>query len=214
MARPTLTAIVTAHKGSPFVMMQNLADQSVKPAQVLVATSFYPTPWVVPSLPFPFTIVQREIDDRDYGYRKRNMLLTLAESDYVGFFAHDDSYENDYIERMMDAAELMQADVVYCDWTNTGGTNFPNCKFLGENSTLGNFVTRRSILQEIGGFPPRGAYHNDGFRDIRLIEELRKREGIRIAKVAVTLYHHNKPYMEGVEATSWGEPLIKRTDDK
>lgn len=203
MARPTLTAIVAANEQSPFVILDNLANQTVSPSQVLVGVSRYPLPWVVPPFPFAFTVVEFPYQP-DFGYGKRNALLALAEGDYVGFFNSDDSYDGDYIEKMLDAAETMRADAVYCDWDGPGSV--PRCEFQPCSSTLGNFIVRRSLLEQIGGFPHYAPYNNEGFRDARLIEEIR-RQGERVAKIGISLYHHNVPYHASIRATQWGEHL-------
>jgi hypothetical protein len=197
MARPTLAAIVTAHKATPFGIMENLARQTVLPTQVLVGVSEFPLPWVVPSFPFKFTIVDSP-DERDFGYRKRNRLLGLVEADYVGFFCHDDSYDGDYIEKMLDAVDKTRAGAVYCAWSG-----IPDCEFKPCESTLGNFFVKREIIEEIGGFPAYPPYKNEGFRDARLIEEIRKRID-SVARVNVTMYYHNKPYISGIRTSSWG----------
>jgi hypothetical protein len=203
VSKPTFTAIVTVKGDTPFPIMTNLATQTVLPTQVLVGVSDYPLPWVVPSFPFPWTVAEFP-GYPDFGYSKRNALIQLAESDYVGFFSHDDSYDGDYIEQMLKAVDNTGAHAAYCQWDDGhldrkefGRT----CTFNTDSSTLGNFIVRRDLLLEIGGFPmsPRG----HGLRDGELIEAIRARIG-SVARINVTLYHHNKPYSAGVKVSVWG----------
>ena len=205
MTRPTFAAIVTAHRETPFAVMKNLATQTVQPMEVFVGVSEFPLPWVVPSYPFTFVIVDSP-NENDYGYRKRNRLLSLVTADFVGFFSCDDSYDGDYIERMLAAVETTGADVAYCQWDGAGLKGGDLCGFQPTESTLGNFIIRTSLINEIGGFPSHEPYHNEGFRDARLIEEVRKRV-TKIARVNITMYHRNTPYDKSVRVTKWGKYL-------
>jgi glycosyltransferase involved in cell wall biosynthesis len=173
--------------------MENLARQTKLPGQVLVGVSEMPTS-IVPSFPFPFVLTQ-SANENDFGYRKRNRLLSLVTEEFVGFFCHDDSYDNDYIERMLEAAKSMEADAVYCSWNQ-----IPNCEFKGCSSTLGNFIVKASILEEIGGFPP---CKNEGLRDAELINAIREKAS-RIARVNIMLYQHNVPYWKDIQPSVWG----------
>jgi GT2 family glycosyltransferase len=205
VSKPTLTAIVTGHKQSPFAIMNNLANQTVKPAQVLVGVSEFPLPWVVPSFPFPFTVLDFPTVN-DFGYSKRNMLAMLATSDYLGFFCQDDSYDGDYIEQMLKAVENTRAIAAYCQWDDSvmGDKLGGSCSFHTDSSTLGNFIINREAFERLGGFleSPRG----HGLRDGHLIERIRQ-VAESIARVNITLYHHNKPYEAGIRVTSWGKEV-------
>jgi|ERR1051325_809646 hypothetical protein len=192
----TLTAIVTAHDESPTSILCNLGQQTVVPDQVLVGMSKPPASWQMPPLPFPVTLVTSP-DEKDFGYRKRNRLITAATSHFVGFFCHDDSYSPEYIQTMIETAEAYGADVVFCPWND-----IPNCKFAGCSSTLGNFIVRTQLLKEQGGFP---APHdgNEGMRDAALIEML-KYTGAKIVSAGALMYYHNIPFLPGTKVTVWG----------
>lgn len=191
----SLTAIVTAHRESPHSILRCLAAQTVPPKQVLVGISEVPILVEVPSAPFS-TVLVHSPDEKDFGYRKRNRLIDIAVGDFTGFFCHDDSYDGDYIEKMLDAADKTRADVVYCSWND-----IPNCTFNACSSTLGNFIVRTSLLQEVGGFPE---HENEGLRDAALIEKLRSVVS-SIARVNVMLYYHNVPYIRGTRVSVWGK---------
>jgi hypothetical protein len=202
---PTFAAIVTGHKQMPFAIMKNLATQTVQPRQVLVGVSECPLPWVVPSLPFPFSILSFPTV-HDFGYSKRNTLAMLASTDYLGFFCQDDSYDGDYIEQMLKAVDNTRAVAAYCQWDDglvEHGVGL-TCSFHTDSSSLGNFIVRRDIFEQLGGFPktPRG----EGLRDGALIEAIRE-VADSVARVNITMYHHNKPYESGVRVTAWGKEV-------
>jgi hypothetical protein len=203
---PTLTAIVTGHKQTPFAIMNNLANQTVKPKQVLVGVSEFPLPWVVPSFPFPFTVLDFPTLN-DFGYSKRNMLAMLATSDYLGFFCQDDSYEGDYIEQMLKAVDTTRTVAAYCQWDDSvvGDLIGRKCQFKANSSSLGNFIIQREAFERLGGFPASEP-GKDGLRDGYLIDAVR-RVAESVARVNITLYHHNKPYEAGIRVTSWGKEV-------
>jgi hypothetical protein len=202
---PTFAAIVTGHKQMPFAIMKNLATQTVPPTDVLVGVSECPLPWVVPSFPFPFTVVPFPTA-YDFGYAKRNLLPMLTKADYLGFFCQDDSYDGDYIEQMLKAVDNTRAVAAYCQWDDglTKDSVGQTCSFHTDSSTLGNFIVRRDLFEQLGGFP--AGTRGEGLRDGNLIEAIR-RVAESVARVNITLYHHNKPYEAGVRVTSWGKEV-------
>lgn len=118
----------------------------------------------------------------DWGHDKRSRGVVLAESDYLGFFNHDDEYELDYIEKMMRMAEAFGADAVYCGWTGVHGNPVP--AFSLGSSTSGNFIVRTELAQEVGYLAR--SYEADG----HFINALANRaDGIGF--VDEVLYHHH-----------------------
>lgn len=110
----------------------------------------------------------------------------MAQCDFVGFFNHDDFYEDDYIEEMMFQAEE-GADVVFCGWTSgNGGWGSDKPNFAGGSSTSGNYIVRTELAQRIG-YPKDGAYESDGI----FINALAKATD-KIVFVDKVLYHHNQ----------------------
>lgn len=172
-------------------------------------------------------------DKEDYGYDKRNRLLKMATSQYVGFFNHDDSYELNYIERMMNALAETDADIAYCDWDEPnkamidGFRVLDKCKFRAFESTLGNFIVRTSMIQSIGGFPVNAT--SSLISSAALAAAAAARQGLEINMGATTLgwtdgllitalgemtskivhvegvlYHHNRPYWNDIRPMVWG----------
>jgi hypothetical protein len=83
-----------------------------------------------------------------------------------------------------------------------GGAVGKDCTFNTDSSTLGNFIMRRDLFELVGGFP--AGTRGEGLRDGNLIELLRSILP-SVARVNITLYHHNIPYEPGVTVTSWGK---------
>jgi hypothetical protein len=232
---PTFTAIVTAHGCSPAGILDNLASQTQAPTQVLCAASDLRETWEIPPegrYPFPLEM-QIHQNKNDFGYDKRNRLLPLATGEFVGFFAHDDSYEPEFLELMLGAAE--GKDVAFCWWDEVNqvilGGQRRVCEaetFEQFYATLGGFIVRTTLLRRLGGFPFNkieelkrkaalfGAANEAqlgmpedieetaiGWLDGALIEMLRKATP-RIACVKKVLYHHNIPYREDIRPMVWG----------
>lgn len=123
-------------------------------------------------------------DRADWGHEKRAEGLTLATKDFLGFFNDDDSYDRDYIEKMLAAVDGY--DVAYCAW-NT----IPNCRFQLCSSTSGNFIVRTALAQTVG-YPSlrddegRLRYESDG-----LFINALAANGAVAPKVDEILYRHN-----------------------
>lgn len=235
---PTVTALVTAHADTPWGIIANLDDQTRRVDQIIAAVSDWW--WMADSkigsnltvtsrrAGAPEVYIELHENKNDYGYAKRNALLPKVESEYVGFFSHDDSYELDYVERMMDAAKESDADVVYCGWDEPkqdgGMAILEDCKFQIFQSTLGNFFVRTKLIRSLGGFPlsavqmliptaadmsaRHGGIYNinttaigwmDGLM-IRLLNDMTN----KITKVHHVLYHHNQPYWKDMKPSRWG----------
>jgi hypothetical protein len=222
---PKLAAIITAHKDTPMGIIQNLEDQTVRPAHLLVGTSDWSgainTKLPLHREPFP--------NHNDYGYRKRNRLLRMVEDEFVGFFNHDDSYELSYIERMLGTAVKEGADIVYCGWTRRDAlkeiTATLPAVFRPFESTLGAFIVRTSAMLEVGGFPVEVTddlrmfmdylcFKCEG-RDAEIVTAAKGcgdaraiwalgRLGLKAVPVFQTLYHSNTPYKGIAKPMTWG----------
>jgi hypothetical protein len=194
----SLTAIITCHMETPTSMLCNLASQTREPTEVMVGASKLPAIFRIPPMPFSVDMFFGP-DEGDYGYGKRNRLLQLARSEWVGFFNHDDSYHETFIDQMLAQGENTDADVVYCPWSG-----IPRCTFRPQSSTLGNWIARTSLLKRLGGFPLHPKGH--AWRDAGMIELL-NREAKAIVKCPDLLYFHNKPFLPGTRTTRFGEVI-------
>ena len=174
----TLTAIVTAHGESPHRILGQLLYQTRRPDEILVFCSDVPD---LAGLREDFTMVDAILERpnlMDWGHEKRAEGVLLADSDYIGFFNHDDTYASTYVEEMMARAEA-GADVVYCAWNRIPGCGFQTC-----SSTSGNFIVR-TALARAAGYRSR-AYEADG----HFIEAINALDP-KIARVDDILYFHN-----------------------
>lgn len=116
-------------------------------------------------------------DKDDWGHDKRAAGIALASGEWIGFFNDDDSYQHDYLEKMLAAAG--KHDVVFCEWNEN-----PNCAFAIYQSTAGNFIVRTQIAKQVGW--TSRVYEADGV----FIEGL-KAAGAGVVKIAERLYFHN-----------------------
>lgn len=221
-----LTAIITAHKDTPAGMIQNLEEQTTRPAKMLIGISSWKGDLIAPKIPAAIEFMQNK---EDFGYDKRNRLLRMVDTEYVGFFNHDDSYELNYVELMLATAKKKDADVVSCRWDQVDQLGcFVRMRpwFRPGTATLGSFIARTSMLLDVGGFPTDindsllqhvdGAVYGyegtdvdlnvtaRGWSDSRLIWALR-RQGASTAEVDEVLYHRNMPYKGVARPMVWGE---------
>lgn len=175
----TFTAVVTAHKESPHRILGNLLYQTRKPDEILCFLSDVPAPVVAEAREhFPAVQFVCTPNRNDWGHEKRALGVARATGDYVGFFNHDDSYDLQYIEKMMEAAEA-GAEIVYCEW-DVGHV----VGFRSGSSTSGNFIVYTKLAQT-AGYTKRD-YPADG-HFIRALSDMKP----RIVKVEKELYFHN-----------------------
>jgi hypothetical protein len=122
----------------------------------------------------------------DWGHEKRSKGLKRATGDWLGWFNDDDSYANDYLEKML--AVSKDQDVVYCAWNK-----IPECVWGLGSSTSGNFIILREVAQSVG-YSYRN-YEADGW----FIAEVIRWKGrgtasnpLKITRVDEILYFHNE----------------------
>lgn len=175
----TITAVVTSHANETGLrhILGQLRYQTVPPDETIVLCSDTPDVMRLRE-DFPDVTFHPEPNLDDWGHDKRSKGLGLATSEWVGFFNDDDRYANDYIEKMLGAAETHTA--VYCAWPYS-----PDCSFALGQSTSGNFIVKTELAQRVGW--RHRHYEADGM----FIEEV-VRAGASIVKVPEILYWHNE----------------------
>lgn len=156
-------------------MLGNLMYQTRPPDEIIVLVS---DPGDLEELKedFPLVTFHLEENRNDWGHEKRAKGLELANGEWVGFFNDDDSYSEQYLEKMLEDPD---ADVVYCSW-NT----IPSCDFRLGSSTSGNYIVRTELARRVG-YSDRH-YEADG----TFINALRS-TARKIVRVSDLLYHHN-----------------------
>lgn len=120
----------------------SLMSQKRKPDEIIVLVSEIDL--TNARIAFPEVRFYEEPNLNDWGHGKRAKGLDLATSDYTGWFNHDDSYHQSYIEIMMMDAEFGN-DVVYCGWSKHDQPGF----VLGQ-STSGNYIVRTDLARKAG----------------------------------------------------------------
>lgn len=170
------TAIVTSHNNDAGLrrILGNLKYQTRPPDEILVYVSESGDLMRLRE-DFPQAFFFREPNREDWGHEKRAKGVEMAGEEWLGFFNDDDSYEPDYLEKMLAYPE---ADIVYCNW------NGHNASLALGSSTSGNFIVRSGFARRIG-YKHR-AYEADGL----FLEDL-KRLNPRTQKVSESLYRHN-----------------------
>ncbi len=102
-------------------------------------------------------------------YPARNLGLKQAKGNFIAFLDADDYWEKDCLSSLADVIEKQRADIAYCGWQNVGrqkGTEpyIPPVYEEGDISEafLSNCpwpihaaLTRRSVLERVGGFSER-----------------------------------------------------------
>jgi hypothetical protein len=124
-------------------MLGCLRYQTRKPDRVIVLCS--DTPLAELREDFADVEFHEAPNMNDWGHAKRAEGIRLASGDYMGFFNDDDSYELNYLERMLDTVTETDADVVWCAWNEQ-----PDCEFRSLKSTAGNFVVSVGLAKELG----------------------------------------------------------------
>ena len=176
---PTFSAIVTAHADELAMRktVEMLLLQTRRPNEIIVLASDIDT--ALARKVYPHVRFYDEENKNDWGHDKRAKGLDLATSSYAGWFNHDDSYDKDYIEKMM-AAVSDGSDAAYCGWS---GNSAP--QFRSGSSTSGNYIVNVKIGRD-AGYPDRH-YEADG-AFIDRISAITK----RIKFVEEVLYFHNE----------------------
>lgn len=176
----SFSAVVVSHANETGLrkMLGNLMYQTRKPDETLVLVSGVPA-HVLAELAedFPHATFRACEDRQDWGHEKRSQGLALASKEWVGFFNDDDSYSQQYLEKMLAAGE--NADAVYCGWNTIRRPDFRLC-----SSTSGNFIVRTALAKAVG-YTSR-AYEADGHFIDGLVAA-----GARPVFVDELLYAHN-----------------------
>ncbi len=175
----TFTAVVTSHSFEQGLrhMLGCLRYQTRPPDETLVFCSG--TDLARLKEDFPDVEFHPRENLEDWGHTKRAEGIRLAASEYLGFFNDDDDYDNDYVQRLLYAADQFKADVVYCDWTGV-----PDCHLALGSSTSGNFIVRSELARRVGW--QNNKYEADG----EFIDSLGDATD-RIVKVSELMYRHN-----------------------
>lgn len=184
MTRLSFTAVLTVHDADYLPILQTVLSQTRKPDEVLVFVSVEHHAIELRSNDSNVRFYA-DANKNDWGHEKRALGLRLASCDAIGWFNHDDSYEPEFVERMMNALEA-GADVAFCNWSHNGPQNNirADTEFRGGDSTSGNWVARTELVRSVG-------YNfRDYSADSHLIDAVAATKP-SIAKVASPLYHHN-----------------------
>jgi len=212
---PTISIICAIHDSSPDSILKNIAAQTLLPTEVCVGMSGTCPQW---SPPKGLSVVYSDVfpGEPDFGYRKHNEFAKRSSSDWLAFMSQDDSYHPKYLELMLKWAVDFGTDIVWCRWNDR-----PYCQWQPCDSTLGNFIVKREVFLDLGGFPTppeKGtlkspAYpgttfildNNQGFRDAMFIQKSIE-VGISVVNCPYMLYYHNVPFEPDQKVTSWGNP--------
>lgn len=117
----------------------------------------------------------------DWGQSKCDYGLRMATKDYVGFFAPDDEYEPNYIEKL---SEHEGTDIIHCQFDSHLAGHMANPRPVIGSITRGSFLVKRSIAMRNGSYDDRSHAADGAF-----IEKL-KRKGATDVVVAEFLYRH------------------------
>jgi hypothetical protein len=117
-------------------------------------------------------------------YAKNTKGLELATGGYIGFFAGDDYYAPDYLEKMIEKAQEADSDIVYCNFRShyAQGQEVDGFIEMG-HVTNGSFLIRIIVAKKVGAFP------RTGMGDIEFLL-MAVANGATSVKVPETLYVH------------------------
>jgi len=106
--------------------------------------------------------------NREGPYPARNVGLAHAHGEFVAFLDADDYWEHDFLEKLHSRLVAANAALAYCGWQNVGATDRTNEPYVPPDYEQGDKVelllraaspwpihaalTRRSIIEEVGGF--------------------------------------------------------------
>lgn len=175
----SITVVVTAHADlANFVRtLDSLGKQTQKPDEIIALCSEIDLEGIWQQ--FPWVRFYEEPNLNDWGHDKRAKGLDLATSEYTTWFNHDDSYDPNFIQEMMEYASD-DADVVYCGWSGN-----PKPSFSHRSSTSGNYIAKTSYART-AGYTDRH-YEADG----TFINRLAALSG-KIKFLSKVLYFHNE----------------------
>jgi glycosyltransferase involved in cell wall biosynthesis len=106
--------------------------------------------------------------DRRGPYPARNVGLSHARGEFVAFLDADDYWQRDFLEKLHARLTTANAALAYCGWQNVGATDRTNEPYVPPDYEAGDklesllraaspwpihaALTRRSVLDEVGGF--------------------------------------------------------------
>ena len=119
----SITVVVIAHADSENLVriLELLGKQTQKPDEIIALCSEIDLEGVWQQ--FPWVRFYEEPNLNDWGHNKRAKGLDLATSEYIAWFNHDDSYDQTFIQEMMESASG-GADVLYCGWNKNHNPSF------------------------------------------------------------------------------------------
>jgi hypothetical protein len=118
-------------------------------------------------------------------YDKCNLGIQAATGDYIGFFPGDDIYDPTYIGKLLVAAMIENADIVYCDFYShyrQDGTPSPGGLEMGHITTGSFLVKAEKAKKHTVPITQTG--------DIEFVQEIMKEDGFKSAYVPEALYIH------------------------
>lgn len=180
----SFTAVLTVHDADYRPILKNVLEQTRKPDEILVFVSADKQAIELRS-DDPTVRLFAVANKEDWGHEKRALGLRLASSDAIAWFNHDDEYEPEFVERMMDALEA-GADIAFCNWSHGGKQNNirHNTEFRGGDSTSGNWAGRVGLIRSVG------YVFRDYSADAQLIDAIAATKPL-ISKIDSVNYHHN-----------------------
>jgi glycosyltransferase involved in cell wall biosynthesis len=127
-------------------MIYQLKNQTYKNIEIV------PVSCCADSLDFVATLtdVRSKNFEHSGSYEKCNYGIEAATGDYIGFFAGDDFYMPNYLEKMVAAIDSQDADLVCCDFYShyrQDGSVAPAALEMG-HITTGSFLLRSSIAKK------------------------------------------------------------------
>lgn len=97
----------------------------------------------------------------------RNVALESCKGEYLAFVDSDDSIEPCYIEKMVNACELNNADMCVCGYVSDSGLRkvpfSPGCRVLDSEKLMESYLT----TPDIGGMPWNKLYRKHIFEELR-----------------------------------------------
>lgn len=141
------------------------------------------------------------LQDHKGPYPARNLALQHAKGEFIAFLDADDTWTPDCLARLLAALKLHNADIAYCGWQNVGPAAPGAQPFVPPAYEEGDPIaaclrscpwpihaalTRRSMIEAVGGFSERMFTSMDYDLWIRLVAHTRRL--VRVPEV-MAFYH-------------------------
>ena len=203
-----LSIIVPAYNAEETLAdcLQSLVGQTVEEKEIIVIDdgSTDRTPEILASFP----VVSRRVENGGQG-RARNIGLSMATGDYIGFVDSDDRAEKDMYEKLLRAAEGEGADIALCDAMGhyPDGRQEPE-RIWREDRPMAaagfasNKLFRRELLESVR-FPEEKLWYEDTEFCAKAIHRAKK-----IIHIPEALYH----YRRGFPSTMNNSNALKNLD--